>query len=175
MSKKLHFISIKASFLLLPSKRVGVLRSHQHHLCDRAFKDRKKTDIFKNLKIRYYKMSSTETFRVRDCIYVTVILYFHLEFYIPIHITVILHSINAQQKQPSRGVLIKRCSENMQQIYRKTPVSKCDSNKAPFPKSTSGELKSEYRKIRTRNNSVFEHISRSELDETYVLPLVYTN
>ena len=26
------------------------------------------------------------------------------------------------QKQPSRGVLIKRCSENMQQIYRKTPM-----------------------------------------------------
>ena len=173
MSKKLLFILIKAQFLLLPSKRLGLL--HQHPLCDRAFKDRQKTDILKNLKIRDYKMSSTETFRFRDCIYVTVILYFHLEFYIPIHITVILHSINAQQKQPSRGVLIKRCSENIQQIYRKTPVSKCDSNKAPFPNSNSGELKSEYRKIRTRNNSVFEHISRSELDETYVLPLVYTN
>ena len=29
------------------------------------------------------------------------------------------------QKQPSRGVLRKRCSENMQQIYR-TPMPKCD-------------------------------------------------
>ena len=29
-------------------------------------------------------------------------------------------------KQPSRGVRIKRCSENMQQIYRITPISKCD-------------------------------------------------
>ena len=28
-----------------------------------------------------------------------------------------LHSSN-KQKQPSRGVLVKRCSENMQQIYR---------------------------------------------------------
>ena len=30
------------------------------------------------------------------------------------------------QKQPCSGVLRKRCSENMQQIYRKTLMSKCD-------------------------------------------------
>ena len=34
-----------------------------------------------------------------------------------------------QQKQPFRGVFIKRCSENMQQIYRRTPMLKCDFNK----------------------------------------------
>ena len=33
------------------------------------------------------------------------------------------------QKQPSRGALKKRCSENMQQIYRRTPMPKCDFNK----------------------------------------------
>ena len=33
------------------------------------------------------------------------------------------------QKQPFRGVLRKRCSENMQQIYRRTPMPKCDFNK----------------------------------------------
>ena len=33
------------------------------------------------------------------------------------------------QKQLSRGVLRKRCSENMQQIYRRTPMPKCDFNK----------------------------------------------
>ena len=33
------------------------------------------------------------------------------------------------QKQPSRNVLIKRCSENMQQIYSGTPMLKCDFNK----------------------------------------------
>ena len=33
------------------------------------------------------------------------------------------------QKQPSRDVLWKRCSENMQQIYRKTPMSKYNFNK----------------------------------------------
>ena len=33
------------------------------------------------------------------------------------------------QKQPLRGVLRKICSENMQQIYRRTPMPKCDFNK----------------------------------------------
>ena len=33
-----------------------------------------------------------------------------------------------EQKQPCRGVLRKRCSENMQQIYRRIPMSKCDFN-----------------------------------------------
>ena len=32
------------------------------------------------------------------------------------------------QKQSSIGVLWKRCSENMQQIYRRTPMTKCDFN-----------------------------------------------
>ena len=30
------------------------------------------------------------------------------------------------QRQPSRGVLRKMCSENVQQIYRITPMPKCD-------------------------------------------------
>ena len=33
------------------------------------------------------------------------------------------------QKQPLKGVLEKRCSENMQQIYRRTPMPKCNFNK----------------------------------------------
>ena len=33
------------------------------------------------------------------------------------------------QKQPSRGVLRKICSKNMQHIYRRTPKPKCDFNK----------------------------------------------
>ena len=36
--------------------------------------------------------------------------------------------IKVCQKQPSRSVLCKRCSENMQQIYRRTPIPKCDIN-----------------------------------------------
>ena len=34
------------------------------------------------------------------------------------------------QKQPYRGVLRKRCSKYMQQIYRRTPIPKCGFNKA---------------------------------------------
>ena len=34
-----------------------------------------------------------------------------------------------EQKQPSRAVLTKACSENMKQIYRRTPMPKCDFNK----------------------------------------------
>ena len=33
------------------------------------------------------------------------------------------------QKQPSIGVLIKKSSENMQQIYRRKPMPKFDFNK----------------------------------------------
>ena len=36
---------------------------------------------------------------------------------------------NTIQKQPPRGVFRQRCSENMQQIYRRTPKPKCDFNK----------------------------------------------
>ena len=33
------------------------------------------------------------------------------------------------QKQPSKGVFNKMCSENIQQIYRRTPMPKRDFNK----------------------------------------------
>ena len=33
------------------------------------------------------------------------------------------------QKQPSIGVFRERCSENMQQIYTRTSMPKCDFNK----------------------------------------------
>ena len=38
-------------------------------------------------------------------------------------------SISIIQKQPPKGVPRKRCSENMQQIYRRPPMPKCDFNK----------------------------------------------
>ena len=73
----------------------------------------------------------------------------------------ILETSNKSQKQPPRGVPRKRCSENMQQIYRRTPMPKCDlqSNfieialrhgcspvnllhifRSPFPENTSERL-----------------------------------
>ena len=35
-----------------------------------------------------------------------------------------------REKQPSANVLIKKCSENMQQIHKRTPMLKCDFKKA---------------------------------------------
>ena len=85
-------------------------------------------------------------------------------------ITYFQNSLYFRQKQKllPRGVLRKRCSENMQQIYRKTTMPKRDFNKVekqlqcnfieialwhgyspvtllrifttPFPKNTSGQL-----------------------------------
>ena len=54
----------------------------------------------------------------------------------------------ARQKQPPRGILKRRCSENKQQIYRRAPMPKCDFNKVallrifrtPLPRNTSGWL-----------------------------------
>ena len=37
--------------------------------------------------------------------------------------------LSQRQKQPFRGVVRKRCSENLQRIYRRTPMPKKDFNK----------------------------------------------
>ena len=34
-----------------------------------------------------------------------------------------------QKKQPFRGIIRKRYSENMQKIHRRRPMAKCDFNK----------------------------------------------
>ena len=39
----------------------------------------------------------------------------------------------SRQKQSSIGVLRKRCSENVQQIYRRSPMPKCHFNKVAKP------------------------------------------
>ena len=38
-------------------------------------------------------------------------------------------SVRKKQKQPSIGVITRRCSENMHQIYRRTSMPKCDFKK----------------------------------------------
>ena len=45
------------------------------------------------------------------------------------------------QKQSSKGVPKNICSENMQQIYRRTPMPKCDFNKVAFQLSAILSLK----------------------------------
>ena len=44
------------------------------------------------------------------------------------------------QKQPSRCVVSKRCSENMQQIYRRTSMPKCDFNNVAKPEPAKETL-----------------------------------
>ena len=51
--------------------------------------------------------------------------------------------ISKFQKQPFRGVLRKRCYRNMQGIYRRTPMSKCDFNKSNFIEITLWRAASE--------------------------------
>ena len=41
-----------------------------------------------------------------------------------------VNQINRIQKQPFSDVLLKRCSENMQQIYKRKPMPKYDFSKA---------------------------------------------
>ena len=41
----------------------------------------------------------------------------------------VLHSVQSVKKQPPRDAPRKKCSENMQQIYRRTPIPKCDFSK----------------------------------------------
>ena len=36
---------------------------------------------------------------------------------------------NKLQKLPSRGAIRKRCSENIQQVYRRTPMQKLNFNR----------------------------------------------
>ena len=43
--------------------------------------------------------------------------------------TVALSSRQVSSFQACRGVLIKSCSENIQQTYRRTPIPKCDFSK----------------------------------------------
>ena len=52
-------------------------------------------------------------------------------------INIIRSYLSNTQKQPSRGVLRKRCSENGLQIYRRTPMPRFDFNKVALQKSQS--------------------------------------
>ena len=41
-----------------------------------------------------------------------------------------------RSSRPSSGVLRKMCSQNIQQIYRRTTMLKCNFNKVAFPENT---------------------------------------
>ena len=94
------------------------------------------------------------------------------------------------QKQPFRGVLLKRCSENMQQIYRRTPMPQWDFNKvalslyrnrnsawvfsckfaAPFPKNTSEWLT----EIGKKNKQKLSNILKLNFCYMKIIPFLQT-
>ena len=57
------------------------------------------------------------------------------------------------QKQPSRGALWKKSSENMQQIHRRTPMSKYDFNKVAMHGCSPVNLMYIFRKLFLKNTS----------------------
>ena len=57
----------------------GGLLSLQHALCSRACMNIKKTKIFNDLSFRDIRMPSKEILRIRNCIHITEISYFHLQ------------------------------------------------------------------------------------------------
>ena len=48
------------------------------------------------------------------------------------------------KKQPARGVLRKRCSVNMRQIYRRTPMPKCELGETFTKQFSSCTLREKY-------------------------------
>ena len=62
------------------------------------------------------------------------------------------------QKQPPRGFLKKRCSENMQQIYRRTPMPTCD-----------WMLNEKYVKTRVINENISKDMGKVEFIETILI------
>ena len=75
--------------------------------------------VFKSKKLLYQWKKSSESI-VAEMFYVLVD---------PQTAVLKLISFLYDQKQFSSGVLMKRCSENVQQIYKRTPMSNCDFNK----------------------------------------------
>ena len=79
------------------------------------------------------------------------------------------------QKQQSRGVLRKRCSKNMQQIYRRTPMPKCDFNNAFWHGCSPVNLLHIFRKPSLRKTSegllLNIHIFESQYPKTEMFGL----
>ena len=93
-----------------------------------------------------------------------------------------LMNIEIIQKQPSRGVLKKRCFENMQQIYRSnfiefklrhrcSPVNLLRIFRTPFPKNTSGRLLLIIAEILFR---FFEQFLKSQIIVIYTFKMYFS-
>ena len=54
---------------------------------------------------------------------------------------------NSRSSPPSIDVLRNRCSENMQQIYRRTPMPRCNFNKVALQKEKNKNFKIEHNRL----------------------------
>ena len=103
-----------------------------------VFKVRKKRNVWVHPTLKEYLREGT-----KNLIFVLIyfflfwfILSFYYRFISGQTSNIFLNALKARfdlllciQKQPSRGVLRRKCSEDMQQNYRRTPMSKYDFNK----------------------------------------------
>ena len=85
----------------------------------KSFQQGTPRNIFPHLINRYFKVMGVKNFYI---LWINV--YYSLN-------TPSTESTQIQkvQRQPTKVVLKKRCSESMQQIYKRTPMPKCDFNK----------------------------------------------
>ena len=89
-----------------------------------AKKNRKRTPKKRKLNIKDIPEKSILFSKTKLSIMPTYTVY---EKFIPIptFFKQLMRTLDVQKPSP-RGILTKRCSENIQQIYRKTPTPKCD-------------------------------------------------
>ena len=81
---------------------------------------------FQNFQNRYFLCNTAK----RLLLNLYTILIVAAPFFLPyLYVGTCMLSSYFLQKQPPRGVPMKMCSENIQQIYRRTPMPKCDFNK----------------------------------------------
>ena len=64
-----------------------------------------------------FKKLQHDIWYTRNCLQKSLPFQYYMSKRLPIH------------KQPFRGVLSKRCSENIHQIYKRIPIPKCDFDK----------------------------------------------
>ena len=60
---------------------------------------------------------------------ITLVFQTNIDVQVPLQLLTNLIHIHYYSDQPSRGALKKRCSQNIHQIFRRTPMSKCDFKK----------------------------------------------
>ena len=123
------FCSKSSCFLYFFKKQVGKTISYLKNVCNNIFLCKNSCYVIHRTVIRMFVS-------VQSCIRGHLKMIFEevgrdvrMDFALYFHQTHAWTRFIEIQKQPFRGVHSKRCSDNMQQNYRRTPMPKCDFNK----------------------------------------------